>query len=578
MAIHTVRDYITKNSANGNRQFIASYLLSIFLRRILGYSYVGDTNFGINSVGTILIATADSTPTAATPTFVTGTKAGINQGTSREFYVWVPPSVRTVQLADVGRLLVLKSTANSTFNSGIFLITGYEALNYTVLSTSGTGSNPTVITTTTNHTLTTGQTVTLSGVTGNAAANGTWTITVTGANTFTIPVTSAGTGSAGSVVTNSYIIDYRTMGNFPPQEAFDSMNWYLYAADSLAPVQGNPNSTWPTTYGGNGNSTTSRIILQSPHPLGWQVRICNETDNDWARALPANNGTGSVSCCTAMPGFGGNASGDFAIGGPHLHTGIFYSGQYNAGDFGGNTIVGGNCPGFSEPGTRSFPYLGTDLPYRMTLVGDDTGQGVVLFGRRLSNLSNPKSYMLAFGLPENEPTPLPVNNAARLFIIGGGTGTNNNDFGNNANDISWSMGPSYFSGGSYNTSNWSQGISQSTGGIPCSCATSLWSYGTGAGQFGSPIFDGSASDSPWANATELFPVDLINGTANQWNGYSAAPPGVLPYEPRVIGTIPHLRAGRANFDEYATTNDPSRAWQHMRRGVYVTWNGPQVAP
>src|SRR6185295_16656689 len=105
MAIHFVRDYVVQNINSGNRQYTPSYLLALFLRRILGYTYVGDTNFPINATGTLLIATADSTPTAATPTFAAGTKAAINQGTGREFYVWVPPSVRTVQLADVGRLL-----------------------------------------------------------------------------------------------------------------------------------------------------------------------------------------------------------------------------------------------------------------------------------------------------------------------------------------------------------------------------------------------------------------------------------------------------------------------------------------
>lgn len=578
MAIHTVRDYLLQNGASPNRQFVPTYLLSIFLRRILGYSYVGDTNWPINAVGTLLIATADSTPTAATPTFAVGTRAGINQGTAREFYVWIPPSVRTVQLADVGRLLVLKSTANSTFNSGIYLITGFEALNLTVQSTSGNLVTPITITTTTNHGLSTGQTVTISGVTGNTNANGTWTITVTGLNTFTIPATGNGTGSSGSVVTNSYVIDYRTMGNFPPQEAYDSMNWYLYAADSAAPVSGSPNAGWPATYGGNGTSTTSRIILQSPHSLAWQVRICNETEHDWARNLPANNGTGSIPCLTAIPGFGGNSFGDFAVGGPHLHTGIFYSGQYNAGDFGGSTQIGGSCPGFGEPGTRSQPYLGGSVIYRYTIVGDTDGYGVVFFGRRHFNLTNPKSFMLAFGMPENEPLPLPVNNAARLFCIGGSTGTNNNDFANNANDISWSMGPEYFSNGAYNTNNWSKGVSQSPGRIPCSCATSLWGYGVGTGQFGSPIFDGSATDSPWSNATELFPVDLINGSVTNWNGTTFTPFNVFPLEPRMIGTIPHLRAGRTNFGEFSVSNDVNHAWQHMRRGVYVTWNGPQVMP
>jgi len=572
MAIHTVRDYLFQNISSVNRQFIPTYLISIFLRRVLGYSYVGDTNFPINNTGTLLIATADTTPTVA-PTFAVGTKAGINQGVSREFYVWVPPAIRTVQLADVGRLLVLKSTANSTFNSGIFLITGFEALSLTVQSTSGTGTTPTTITTTTNHTLTSGQTVTLSGVTGNTAANGTFTATVTGPTTFTIPVTSSGTGSAGTVITNCYIVDYRTMGTLPPQEAFDSMNWYLYAADSVAPLSGNPNSTWPTTYGGNGNSTTSRIILQSPHALGWQTRICNETYNDWSRNFNSNSATGSVPPCTAIPGFGGNSFGDFAVAGTHLHTGIFYSGQYDASLFGSSTIVGSTCIGFGEPAANQ----GGTVQYRFTMVGDDTGQGVVVIGRRQFDAVNPRSYIVAFGLPENEPAPLPVNNTARLFCIGSGNSTSSNgDYGNSLNNVGLTPGNVFASNGGYVENNTCQGISQALGGIPIACVPAFWSYAFGVGIYGGPAFDGSASDSPWANGTELFPVDLINGTFPNYNLNTTTQ--ILPYEPRVIGTMPHIRGGRANYDEYAVTNDPVHAWQHTRSGIYITWNGPQVVP
>jgi hypothetical protein len=586
MATHFVRDYIMQNVTSGNRQYTASYILAIFLRRILGYTYVGDTNFGINSVGSLLIATADSTPTAATPTFAAGTKAGINQGTGREFYVWVPPSVRTVQLADVGRLLVLKSTTNPSFNSGVYLITGFESLTYTVQSTSAAASNPTTITTTTNHSLTTGQTVTLSGVTGNTAANGTWTVTVTGSNTFTIPVTSSGTGSAGSVVANSYIIDFRTMGDFPKQEAFDSLNWYLYAAESACPTAGAVNGTWPTTYGGNGTSTTPRIILQSPHALGWQVRICNETTFDWGRNIGQTNGaTASVPCCTASPGFGGTPAGDFAVGGPHLHTALFYSGTYDANAYGALSYIGGATPGYSDPATHEILYYGATsyatIIYRLTIVGDDTGQGVAMFGRRQFNASGPRSWWAAFGVPENEPLPVPVNNAARLFVLGSGAPcSSNNDFGNGLNNIGFSPGypfnNSFGAGETHN--NTLQGVSQSLGGIPCSCVPSVWTYGTGSGNFGGPAFDGSAADSPFSSGTELNPVDLIVGTFPNWNGNSAVTSTFLPYEPRIIGSIPHVRCGRANFDEYATTNDANRAYQHMRNGIFIVWNGPLVVP
>lgn len=583
MAIHTVRDYITQNINSQNRQWIPGYLLTIFLRRILGYSYVGDTNYPINNTGSLLLATADTTPTGA-PTFAANTRAGINQGTARELYVWIPPSVRTVALADVGRLLVLKSTLNPTFNSGIYLITGYESLSYTITTASNT--NPITITTSTNHSLTTGQTITISGVTGNSAANGTFTITNTGANTFTIPVAGTGAGTGGTAVANSYIIDYRTMGSSPPVEPFDSMNWYLYAADSATPTQGAVNGTWPTTYGGNGTSTTPRIILQSPHALGWQVRICHETNFDWGRNIGQTNGaTGSVPVMTASPGFGGNSAGDFAVGGQHLHTALFLSGTYDANAYGANSYVSGSTPGFGEPAFHALTYSFSQyagLFYRHYLVGDDTGQGVVFVARRQFDATSPKSFLLAFGLPENEPTPLPVNNAARLFCIGSGLSTSsNNDFGNSLNNVGFSTGFVFGAsfGNSYTENNTVQGVTQSTGGVPVSCSPSLWMYGVGNSNFGSPGFDGSATDSPWALATELFPVDLIAGTVTSWNG-STNPinPPCFPYEPRMIGTIPHLRAGRTNLGEYTATNDANRGWFHTRNGVYVTWNGPLVVP
>lgn len=566
MAIHTVRDYLTQNLSTSSRQWIPGYLMGIFLRRILSYTYVGDTNYNLQTTGTYLISTADTTSAAASPTFAVNTRAGINQGTGREFSVWIPPSIRTVGLADIGRLLVLKSTVNPTSNSGIYLITGFEALSYNVQTTTGTGVNPITVTTTVNHTLTTGQTVTIASVTGNTNANGIWTVTVTGANTFTINATgNANYISGGTVTTNTYIIDYRTMGGgvvgFPPQETFDSMNWYIYEKDSIAPLSGAANSSSSTQYRGSGNSTTPRVIMQSPHALGWQVRLCHETFNDYS--ANTSQGNGNCAAITCIPGFGGNSAGDYPTAGQHLHTPMYY-------DSSSYTLYAGGAPGMGDDSSVTG---GLQYQNRITFVGDDTGQGVVAFVRREFNLqgnNGARAAFLAFGLPENEPTPLPVNNAARLFVIGSGQSTSpGNSYGNFLNDITWSVGNI-----TANTTTTAQGISQTQGGIPCIACPSLWTYALGAGQNGSPIWDGSAGDSPWSQSTELFVVDIAVGTAVGWTSTATG----FPLEPRIIGTVPHVRAGRTNFGEFTLTTDVGRAWQHMRRGVFVTWNGPQVIP
>ena len=67
--------------------------------------------------------------------------------------------------------------------------------------TAATNATPIAITTAVAHTLSTGNYVTLSGVLGNTAANGTFTIVVTGANTFTL-VGSIGNGAytSGGIV------------------------------------------------------------------------------------------------------------------------------------------------------------------------------------------------------------------------------------------------------------------------------------------------------------------------------------------------------------------------------------------
>src|SRR5574338_533310 len=296
MAIHLLRDYLTQNITTNSTIYVYSYILSIFLRRVLGYSHVGSTNFNINSVGTLLIATGDSNPTGAA-SFPSGNKAGINLGTQKEFYVSIPLSVRTVSGADLGRLLVLRSTANPRFNSGMFNIVGFETS------------------------------------------------------------------------TNSYIIDYRTLGDPPPVEAADSIQWWLYEKDLNCPINGAVNTKTSAEYRGDGNSATPRIILQSPHALGWQVRICNETTTDQAANCPA---------ISVSPGLGGNSSGDFPTFGQHFHAPMWYNSS--------SSLYYGGAPGTGGGATG--------IQFRITICGDDTGQGVVMYNRRPNNAASPYSSII----------------------------------------------------------------------------------------------------------------------------------------------------------------------------------------
>lgn len=782
---HLLRDYVTQNSSSPSSTFIGSYIATIFMRRVLGYSYVGDTNYPINPVGTMLISTADSTPTAATPTFAAGTRAGINLGLSKEFNVSIPSATRnltTFGTADVGRILVLKSTTNPQYNSGCFIITNFDTgtnsyvvdfrsgttlagatvvtVNTTlptgtinVSSTSGFPSSGTILVvssagtqtvtyTSTNSTqflgctggtgtITNGvsqvnsqvtlpqttllvtstagfpaatatspqvlfayssagrQTITYTGLTatsftgctggtGNliggttsvgtgassfitttnttiaAGSNGqslpqttinvastttaTTTIaagsngialptaTINVASTTTFPtsgsiyvttsqgvqlVTYTGTtattftgcsGGFGYMATSNAVtagfapsgIIYVTTStgvqqvsytgttgttftgcsggsgsmttgnsvyyspNMPRIEPSDSMNWYLYEKDTItsALVQGTSNGNTTSQYRGYGTSTTPRIILQSPHPLGWQVRVCHETTND------SGVGTSPISAECALitfaPGFGGNASGDFAVGGPHLHAPLFFNSN-------SNNLQGGAI-GFGD--NENIPSNTAFMQYRITIAGDTDGYGCCMFGRRPGNLTSPRSYSLYFGMCESEALPLPPNNEARLYVMGS---ANSQSAGGNLNDVSWYPG-------NIGTSAQTQGVTMKsavgTFAIPVTANVSLLGYAIGNGSQGSPIFDGSAGDTPWFGGVELFSVDVIAGIFNTWNNSGPANFGFPALDGRFLGSIPHIREGRANFAEYTVTAD--QVAQHMRRGVWLLWGGPPV--
>lgn len=658
------------------------------MRRILTYTYVGDTNYPINNFGNLLVATGDTTPTVA-PTFPVGNRAGIaNNGSAIE--ITIPLNVKAVETTDVGRILVLKSTRYPTRNSGLFNITAVQRGNTTtiaagsngaslpqatinVASTSGfaasgtffvgaittiaSGSNGVSLPTgTINVASTTGfpttgtiliqtstgqSTVTYTGLTATTftgctggtgsmvtggtvlIGNGFQTITYTGTNATQFTGCTGGTGTlvTGQVVYNQnrYVIDYRGNGDLAIVEADDTVQWWLYDKDINCPQNGAGSGS--PGYGGTGASVTPRIILQSPHATGWQIRICNEATSE----SPINIFNAGCSPITAAPGFGGNSSGDYPIGGECLHSNIFF-------DKNGVTGVDYICGnGFGDDVGAVGPQ------HRYTFVGDDTGQSVHMFARRLLNATGPRSIYVVFGLPDNEPTPLPFKNIRRLFVLASARG----DVGNGqVNDVALNVG--------YTNSVSMHGCAFHD--TPISAHPSQLAYVTNNNQLAGPTFDASAGDSPFTSATELMPVDITAGTIFSWAGGS--PVQAFPFYSKCMGSIPIMRNGRANFGAYTLTTDNASwtinnatnatpiqitttttntlvtgqsvaihsvggntaangtftvtvingtnftldgsvgngaytsggtvlrgaQWQHMRNGIYIPWNGPAVPP
>jgi len=216
-------------------------------------------------------------------------------------------------------------------------------------------------------------------------------------------------------------------------------------------------------------------------------------------------GAGYCVQTTVAPGFGGNSAGDYAAGGSHFHAPMWYNVSSTS-----DTIYSGGAPGFGDNSAT------TTIQYRITIIGDDTGQGVTMFCRRPGNATAPRSNITTFGLAENEPSPLPVLNQARLFILGSGR-----TFTDHTNDGSLLIGD-------IGTNNFSQGMSAAPFGTPIICASSFWAYINSGAQGTSPIFDTSASDCPFTNATELLPIDLMIGTLPSWTSNATQ---AFPYGP-----------------------------------------------
>lgn len=433
--------------------------------------------------------------------------AGINFGSGHEKEVSIPLSIRTVSSNDIGKMLVLKSNIYPNKNSGCFKITSinytdnryiidyrsadnppkeinnidwwlYEneiiASNYisnfqnaSVNINNATNTTPIQITTTSTFSYANNQKVIVSGVVGNTAANGTWFVT---------PVNSTTLLLNGSVSNGSYV-------------SGGIVNYAGYNGSKVAP--------------------NSRIILQSPHIVGWQVRLAAE---------PTSSNLPNVSVSV---GYNGNSIGDFPSGIGNDGYATTHVAQFlditpiNTSVY-TNYIVGGGH---------------ATIPPRMTIMGDGYSKNIMVIARSQNNTTN--NSIISFGLPDNEQN-INSPNGDRLFCYGGAV---INDFGSLNLKIS-------------STDN--IGFSAKQGALEM-CSLSSWANLDGT-SLTSPLLSSNASDSVFTNTTELLPIEIWSGINTSLSLVGADTPPFF-YDQRFMGTAPYLKNGRANFGDFTLTSE-----------------------
>jgi hypothetical protein len=182
----------------------------------INLSYIfgsGDYNAGIAGPGDVFGIFVNGVNTA----FVPGTTTPINVTTvngavNSQFFVDNTLGSRNTRINGFTTVLGATLTVHAGVTNHIKFAIADAGTSIGGTITGATNASPIAITTTLPHGLATGNRVTIAGVTGNTAANGTFIITVTGANTFTLngstgngAYVSGGTWSATGLV-DSYLL------------------------------------------------------------------------------------------------------------------------------------------------------------------------------------------------------------------------------------------------------------------------------------------------------------------------------------------------------------------------------------
>jgi len=385
-----------------------------------------------------------------------------------------------------------------------------------------------------------------------------------------------------SISANTLFIDYRSTSQ-PPAETTQYLTCSFWqpppGSDTTGPSR--TSATWGAflpmitsngvvaSYFSRGASPQARVLLKSPHPSGYQVRLCIENPSD--QQYGQGGGYGITPSLTIVPGFSGSA-GDFPSQSyvsprsqPHLHA-LQWFNNYTLGatntELRGGTLVGHDLVNIASFG--SYPG-GYQVLHRFFAWGDDQTGACVIITRGHAFVNNPgtapgshisfvPAVMTAFGIPEDETMPLPANDVCRLFVVG----QNNNA---NLDRLTWDCG-------TYN-SNGVAGVAYSldmTKG-PISCVMSSYTYAGNSNGGGSPpIFDSAAGNTPF--------LGVIAGTyGSDWYAQPSNYSDGLNVEPRRLGRFPIARQGYSTGQVTWSTVDPAMSWFHTLLGVYLPWGG-----
>jgi len=370
-------------------------------------------------------------------------------------------------------------------------------------------------------------------------------------------VTAASSGS------NVLTIDYRSAAPPPPE---DFMLWRLFDSELSASARMRSGSNGGPRYSSYNQSllstaSCSRIILRSPHPNSWQVRMCLESIPDVSGAVPSG--------FSIAPGYGGNGNGDyFAIppgDGPGHDQRLFLHGAQwydtTSSLYRGMTV--GLTPLLNSSGSGPLWSRGQ---WRISMMVDDFSGSCGIINRNVSlpTAATSGSGWCVFGMTEDESEipgqnnlSDPSINVARLFVAGSSNASSN---------LTWRS--------LFHTDNNMQVVGWSKLGYPVPGVLSCYSDISNPGNT-HVRYAATASDTPWVNQTELLDVEVLVGIVDQ-----TLSPGtttsVFRISPRRLGRLPMFLQGRANFAQWKTTADASRSYYHTLDGVFMEWGGPQL--